>query len=69
MTPDERTRVIEQLHPTLRGELLLIEDIPHMTDDAVDTLFPNFVNVWRSFLHELALANGEDKSVDNEVID
>jgi hypothetical protein len=54
MTPEERDAIQTQLHPSLRGELLLLEDIPHMTDEQVDALFPNFVPVWRGFLREVA---------------
>lgn len=54
MTPDERAAIQSQLHPSLRGELLLLEDIPHMTDAQVDALFPNFTVVWRDFLREVA---------------
>lgn len=54
MTPEERAAIQSQLHPTLRGELLLLEDIPYMTDAQIDALFPNFTVVWRDFLREVA---------------
>lgn len=54
MTPNERAAIQAQLHPSLRGELLLLEDIPHMTDAQVDALFPNFAAVWRAYLREVA---------------
>lgn len=52
-TPEEREAIQQQLHPSLRGELLLQEDIPHLTDAQFDALLPNFVPIWRGVLREL----------------
>lgn len=59
MTPDTPNA----LNPRFRSaRRLRLEDIPTLTRAEIDALFPNFVTVWRSFLHELAQQSAEESA-------
>ena len=50
-----------QLNPCFESGIPL-DDIPNLTDEQIEAIFPNFVPVWRGFLRELAAQQAENES-------